>query len=333
MQLKIGPINVCPGLALAPMAGITDQPFRLLAKEQGCPLVYSEMISAKGLYYNPGRQRFLLHFTEAERPIGFQLFGSDPGIMATAARKLEELGPDFIDLNLGCPTPKVVRNGDGGALLRTPELAGEIFKRVAEAVSCPVTVKVRKGWDEGEISVFEIAARAEAAGLKAIAVHGRTVKQGYSGHADWDIIRRIKESVSIPVIGNGDVVCPDSAEAMLSSCRCDGVMIARAAQGNPWIFKAVKARLEGSRPPEAPGIDQVVEMAIKHLSLLTELKGEPAAVREMRSHAVWYIKSFPGAASARRKLVQAESREAMENLLKEYSLYVRKVLSEKKEQP
>ncbi|MFO7952267.1 MAG: tRNA dihydrouridine synthase DusB [Bacillota bacterium] len=323
MLLKIGPINVSPGLALAPMAGISDHPFRILARQQGCPLVYSEMISARGLYYNPGRQRYLLHFTEEERPIGFQLFGSEPQVMAEAARKLEEVGPDCIDLNLGCPTPKVIRNGDGGALMRDPELAWEIFKAVAGAVKCPVTVKMRKGWDEQAATVLEIAARAEEAGLQAITVHGRTVKQGYSGLADWGIIRQVKETVAIPVIGNGDVDSADAAEAMFSYCNCDGIMIGRAARGNPWIFKAVRARLEGESAPKKPSRAEVTEMACQHLNLLINLKGETAAVREMRTHASWYIKSFPGAAMARKKLVQAKTKMEMVNILREYSLYLR----------
>ncbi len=318
MTLTIGSIDVNPGLALAPMAGITDHPFRLLAREQGCPLLYTEMISAKGLIYNPGRQKYLLCFTDEERQIGFQIFGSDPLIMAQAAQKLETLGADFIDLNFGCPTPKITRNGEGGALLCRSELASEIFKTITGAVACPVTVKLRKGWDEQNITVLDIAARAEEAGLKAVTVHGRTVQQGYKGRADWSIIRQVKENLSIPVIGNGDIDSSQSAKEMFRYCGCNGVMVGRAAQGNPWIFKEILAGLKNKPLPEKPSVKEIVEMVLKHLAMLSDLKGEAAAVREMRSHASWYIRELPGAAAARRKLVQTTSAKETEGILREF---------------
>lgn len=319
MILKIGPLEIRPGLALAPMAGITGHPFRLLAKEQGCPLVYSEMISAKGLLYNHRRNQGLLYFTDLEKPIGFQLFGSDPQILARAAVILEKQGVDFIDLNLGCPTPKITRNGEGGALLRRPRLCSEIFKAVTAAVSCPVTVKLRKGWSAAAVNAPEIARRAEEAGLSAVAVHGRTVEQGYSGSADWDIIREIKENLFIPVIGNGDVDSAQRAKDMFAYCGCDGVMIGRAARGNPWIFSSALALLYNRALPAPPGPAQVVAMALKQLSLLIALKGEAVAVREMRRHAPWYIKGFPNAASARQELIGASSREEMEAILTDFA--------------
>ncbi len=313
--LKIGPITINPGLALAPMAGITGHPFRLLVKEQGCPLLYSEMISAKGLLYNNRRHHGLLYFTEFERPIGFQLFGSQPQILAKAAVMLENRGVDFIDLNLGCPTPKITRNGDGGALMRNPELCSEIFKAVVGAVTCPVTAKLRKGWNQAEINAVEIACRAEQAGLSAVAVHGRTVDQGYRGLADWEIIRQVKAALSIPVIGSGDIDAPQKAQEVLKHSGCDGLMIGRAARGNPWLFSQVLASLNHKEQPLSPALNQVINTALKHLYLLCKLKGEPVAVREMRQHAAWYIKGFPGATSARRELNQASSYEAMEKIL------------------
>ncbi len=318
MLLEIGSLKVQPGLALAPMAGITNHPFRVLAKEQGCPLVYSEMISAKGLLYNGRRSSMLLHFTDQERPIGFQLFGSNPLIIASAAQKLEQIGADFIDLNMGCPTRKITSNCEGGALMRDPALCSEIFQAVVNAVSCPVTVKLRKGWDADTVNVIEIARRAEEAGIEAVTVHGRTVEQGYSGKADWDIIKQVKEMLSVPVIGNGDVDSPQSAEAMFAYCGCDGVMIGRAARGNPWIFGAILTWLEEGRLPEPPTVDQIVQMILKHFSLLCELKGEAAAAREMRRHAAWYIRGLPGAAATRQQLIRITSFKETESILRDF---------------
>jgi tRNA-dihydrouridine synthase B len=317
--LKLGSILVNPSLVLAPMAGVTNQPFRLLAKEQGCGLVYSEMISARGLCSPGKRTETLLFFCEAERPVNFQLFGSEPAVMAEAAQVLQERSVDLIDLNLGCPTPKITRNGDGGALMRDPARCSLIFEAVVKAVHCPVTVKIRKGWDDDSINAPEIARRAEASGIKAVAVHGRTVKQGYSGKADWDIIRKVKETVSIPVIGNGDITSAPDARAMLERCRCDGVMIGRAAMGNPWIFNQVRAWLEEGRIIEPPSPVERVEVCLRHMALLCELKGNAVAAREMRRHAAWYIKGLPGAAGIRRCLITARSCEEMKFLLQNFA--------------
>jgi len=317
LSLRIGPLTLQFGLALAPMAGVTNSPFRILAKEQGCPLLFSEMISARGLLYNNRRSHSLLYFNNLERPIGFQLFGSEPLILVKAARKLETLGVDFIDLNLGCPTRKITGNGEGGALLRKPGLCSEIFKAVAGAVSCPVTVKLRTGWNKQSVNVLEIAARAEDAGIKAVTVHGRTVEQGFSGKADWDIIGQVKELITIPVIGNGDIDSPQSAKEMLAYCNCDGIMIGRAARGNPWIFSETLAILQGRKLPESPSVKQIIEMVLKHFELLIDLKGEASAAREMRRHACWYVRGLPGAASVRQKLIRVSSYLETEIILQE----------------
>lgn len=320
MPLQIGSIKVDPGLVLAPMAGVTDHPFRLLAKEQGCRLLVSEMISAKGLTHSNNRNRSLLYFTETEKPIGLQIFGSDPAILARAAVTIEERGADFIDLNLGCPTRKITRNAEGGALLRQPDLCSRIFKAVVDAVSCPVTVKLRKGWDEHSFTLPEIALRAEEAGISALTVHGRTVEQGYSGSADWDAIKKVKKLVAIPVIGNGDVDSPQAAQRMFEYCGCDGIMVGRAARGNPWIFRDILALLAGEPIPEKPSLDDIIKMVIRHFKLLVELKGEAVATREMRRHGSWYIRGLPGSAAARQELIHAAGIDQFETILHRLSL-------------
>ncbi|MBP2655845.1 MAG: TIM-barrel protein, nifR3 family [Firmicutes bacterium] len=297
-----------PAVIFAPMAGVTDLPFRILVKEMGCSLVYSEMISAKGLIYQNCNTLDLLKFDEQERPIAVQIFGSEPDSMAAAAKIVERFGVDIIDINMGCPTAKIVKNGEGSALMRQPELAYRIIANVVDAVGIPVTVKIRKGWDECSVNAVEIAQLAERAGAAAIAVHGRTREQFYAGKADWDIIRAVKESITIPVIGNGDVRTPDDALRLLTETGCDGIMIGRAAQGNPWIFSQVIEYLKTGKLQPLPAARERLALVMRHLDMLVACKGEYVAIREMRRHAAWYTKGFQHAAEIRLKFNQAESR-------------------------
>ena len=320
--VRVGPVYIQPALALAPMAGITSHPFRILAKIYGCGLVFSEMIHARALLHGGSYSSQLTYFHEAERPVGLQLFGSEPKLLAAAAQKAEALGADLVDLNLGCPTPRIVRNGEGGALMRRPQLCSAIFKAVTAAVRCPVTVKMRKGWDERLVNAVEIARRAEDAGIAAVTVHGRTVAQRFGGKADWEIIRSVKRAVKIPVFGNGDVASADDAAAMLDYCGCDGVMVGRAALGNPWLFEQIKARLEGNPVPVPPAPPDRIKTALRHLDLLCRFKGDKAALLEMRRQAGWYLKGFPGAALARRKIYGAATAEELRNVMQEYIIQV-----------
>jgi tRNA-dihydrouridine synthase B len=307
--MLIGAVAVAePAVVLAPMAGVTDLPFRLLAKEMGCSLLYSEMVSDKGLLHNNCHTFDMLRIDDRERPVAVQIFGSEPAPMAAAARIVAGAGADIIDINMGCPTPKIVKNGEGSALMRRPELARDIIAAVAGAVTVPVTVKIRKGWDEASVNAVEVAALAEQAGAAAIAVHGRTREQFYAGQADWDIIRRVKERVRIPVIGNGDVRSPEDAARLLAYTGCDAVMVGRAAQGNPWIFRQIGEYLASGRIPQAPSLAERLEVLARHLEMLIAHKGEHIAIREMRRHAAWYTKGLPHAAEIRLRLNQAESR-------------------------
>ncbi len=314
--LSIGTIVAEPPLVLAPMAGVTDHPFRLLAREQGCGLVYTEMISAKGLIYGgSGRHYSLLFFDQAERPVAFQLFGSDPGLMAEAARRLEEHGADLIDLNFGCPARKVIRNGEGGALLREPGLCRKIIKAVVCAVRRPVTVKLRSGWDENTINAVQVAALAAEEGVRAVTVHGRTVQQGFGGGADWSLVRRVTAAVQVPVIGSGDVDTPERCAELLRSGDCAAIMIGRAALGNPWFFRRARACLEGDPDPGPPPPEEFGETVLRHFDLLCRLKGEHVGVREMRRHACYYLRGRPGAAAWRERLIRAATRREMAALL------------------
>lgn len=314
-KLKIGNVELENRYILGPMAGVTDLPFRLLCKEQGAGLLCMEMVSAKAILYNNRNTESLLEIHPDELPVSLQFFGSDPKIMSEMAKRVEERPFSFLDINMGCPVPKVVKNGEGSALMKNPRLVYDIVSSIVRAIEKPVTVKIRKGFDDDHINAVEIARIAEEAGASAIAVHGRTREQYYSGKADWEIIRKVKEAVSVPVIGNGDVFSPRQAEDMFRETGCDGVMVARGAQGNPWIFAELKAWEEEGRILPRPGKDEVRQMILRHARLQIEMKGEYPGIREMRKHVAWYTKGLPGAARFRDRVNAAETLEGLENLL------------------
>ncbi|WP_343208730.1 tRNA dihydrouridine synthase DusB [Anaerolentibacter hominis] len=318
MSIQIGNVNVQGNLILAPMAGVTDLPFRLLCREQGADLIYTEMVSAKGIYYNNKNTEALLQVREAERPVALQLFGSDPVIMSEMARKIEERNFDILDINMGCPVPKVVNNGEGSALMKNPLLAGKIVEAVVKAIRKPVTVKFRRGFGREEDTAVEFAKVMEAAGAAAVAVHGRTREQYYSGRADWDVIRRVKEAVQIPVFGNGDVDSPESAQAMFQETDCDGIMIARGVRGNPWLFGQIKHYLETGEKLEGPDIHEVVEMILRHARMQLEFKGEFTGIREMRKHVAWYTSGYPKSSKLRQKINEIESYSDLEELMRRW---------------
>ncbi len=311
-KLQIGNVTLDNQVILAPMAGVTDLPFRLLCRRMGAGLVCMEMVSAKAIFYNNKNTEELLTVHPGELPASLQLFGSDPQIIADMAARIEERPFAMIDFNMGCPVPKVVNNGEGSALMKNPKLAEEILTALVKAVKKPVTVKFRRGFDESNCNAVEIAKIAESCGVAAVAVHGRTREQYYSGQADWDIIRRVKEAVSIPVIGNGDVTGPESAAKMMEQTGCDGVMIGRAAQGNPWIFRDVVSFLENGVIPDAPTNQEKKELILEHANLQLQYKGEYTAVREMRKHLSWYTVGMPHSAKFRQMI---NSMETMEELL------------------
>ena len=313
--MQIGSLKLENNVFLAPMAGITDRPFRTLCHEMGSGLVYSEMVSAKGIYYNNENTKQLLDIGEEEMPAALQLFGSEPEIMGAMGKKIEGINAGIIDINMGCPVPKVVKNGEGSALMKTPELAGRIIKALVEMQKKPVTIKIRKGFDDTCINAVEMAQIAEENGASAVAVHGRTREQYYSGKADWDIIKNVKKAVSIPVIGNGDIFKPQDAADMLEYTGCDAVMIARGAQGNPWIFKRTIAYLENGILLDEPTPQEKVSMALRHARMLIDYKGEFVGVRQMRAHMAWYIKGVQGASVIRDKINHCESYEEMAELL------------------
>lgn len=315
--MQIGSLKIKNPVILAPMAGVTDLPFRLLAKEMGCGLVYSEMVSDKGLIYKNSHTFNMLETDDRERPVSIQIFGSEPDSMAAAAQIVERSGADIIDINMGCPTPKIVKNGEGSALLRQPELAYEIMVSVVKAVSVPVTVKIRKGWSDNTVNAVEMAKLAEKAGIAAIAVHGRTREQFYSGNADWKIIGEVKRSVSIPVIGNGDIRLPHDAARMLTETNCDGIMVGRGSQGNPWIFRQIVHYLETGEMLPSPSMEERLDVIMRHLEMLVEHKGEYVAIREMRRHAAWYTKGLPHSAELRNRFNLAEKRSDFTAVLDE----------------
>lgn len=316
--MKIGHLELENNVFLAPMAGVTDLPFRILCKEMGCGLVYSEMVSAKGILYDNKNTTELLEIDPKERPVAVQLFGSDPEILGAMAKKIEPYPIDIIDVNMGCPAPKIVKNGEGSCLMKTPELVGKIVKSLVESQSKPVTIKFRKGFDDDHINAVEIAKIAEANGASAVAVHGRTREQYYSGKADWDIIKQVKAAVNIPVIGNGDVFTPQDAKNLLEYTGCDAIMVGRGAQGNPWIFRRILHYLHTGEILPEPTAEERVEKALRHAEMLIDYKGEYIGVREMRKHMAWYMKGLPGAAELRGKLNYAENRAELEALLRGY---------------
>ncbi|MBO8434727.1 MAG: tRNA dihydrouridine synthase DusB [Tyzzerella sp.] len=315
--MKIGNVELKNNIFLAPMAGVTDLPFRILCKEMGCGLVYSEMVSAKGILYGSKNTEKLLEVDESERPVAVQLFGNDPEILGAMAKKIEPYNIDIIDVNMGCPAPKIVKNGEGSAVTLNPERVGEIVHSLVTSQKKPVTIKFRKGFDDDHINAVEIAKIAEANGASAVAVHGRTREQFYSGKADWDIIKEVKNAVSIPVIGNGDIVTPEDAKRMFDYTGCDAIMIGRGAQGNPWIFKRIIHYMETGEILPEPTAKERVEKALRHAKMLIEYKGEYIGVREMRKHLSWYIKGCSGASELRGLINTAESYEEMEKLLYE----------------
>lgn len=314
-HLKIGNIELENRYILGPMAGVTDLPFRLLCREQGAGLLCMEMVSAKAIYYNNRNTESLLEIHPDERPVSLQLFGSDPKIMSEMAKRIEERPFAILDVNMGCPVPKVVKNGEGSALMKNPKLVYEIVSALVKAIDKPVTVKIRKGFDDDHVNAVEIAKIIEEAGAAAVAVHGRTREQYYSGKADWNIIRQVKEAVSIPVIGNGDVTSPQKADELVRQTGCDGVMIARGAQGNPWIFSELTQWEETGELPLRPDKDEIRKMMLRHARLQLEYKGEFSGIREMRKHVAWYAKGLKGAARLREKVNAVESLEELENLL------------------
>lgn len=313
-KLKIGSVELNNPFILAPMAGVCDLPFRLLCKEKGAAMVCTEMVSAKAIYYNNKNTKELLTIDKNEGPVSLQLFGSEPKLMAEMAKRIEEIPFDILDFNMGCPVPKVVNNGEGSALMKNSVLAGHIIEAMANAISKPVTVKIRAGFDAEHINAVEIAKIAENSGAAAITVHARTREQYYSGKADREIIRLVKEAVTIPVIGNGDIDCYESAKHMLEYTGCDGVAIGRGAEGNPWIFEELNAKYAGL-DYNKPSLEEVKEMIMRHARMLIDYKGEYIGIREMRKHAAWYTAGFKGASKLRGCLNEVSSIESLEEII------------------
>lgn len=316
-KLTIGKVTLENNLILAPMAGVTDLPFRLLCREQGAGLVCMEMVSAKAIYFHNKNTEELMEIHPDEIPASLQLFGSDPDIISEMAKRIEERPFSILDINMGCPVPKVVNNGEGSALMKNPGLVEEIITKTVKAVKKPVTVKIRKGFQENMVNAVEIARIAEASGAAAIAVHGRTREQYYAGCADWDIIAQVKQAVSIPVIGNGDVTDGASARKLLEQTGCDGIMVGRAVRGNPWIFRGIRHFLETGKQPEKPEAAEIRETILRHAAMELDHKGEYTAVREMRKHIAWYTTGWPHSAALRKSINEIESWQALELAVKE----------------
>lgn len=317
--IRIGDVTLDNNLVLAPMAGVTDLPFRILCKEQGAGLICMEMVSAKAIQFNNKNTYKLLEIDESERPVSLQLFGSDPDCISEMAKKIEEKPFDILDINMGCPVPKVVNNGDGSALMKNPKLAGEIMAKTVKAIEKPVTVKIRKGFDEEHVNAVEMAKIAEDAGVAAIAVHGRTREQYYSGKADWDIIAAVKDAVSIPVIGNGDIFSPGDVVAMKKHTNCDGFMIGRGAQGNPWIFSQILHYFETGEIIGKPPIGEMVDLMLRHAAMQIEWKeDELAGIREFRKHAAWYTGGYHNASKLRGMINEVETYQELKELFEKF---------------
>lgn len=316
--MKIGNVELKNKVFLSPMAGVTDLPFRLICKEQNCGMLYTEMINAKALCYDDKNTKKMLNIEYEEHPVAVQIFGSDPEFMGRAAEIMNAYPNEILDINMGCPAPKVVKNGDGSALMKNPKLTEEVLKSVVKNSTKPVTLKIRKGWDDNSVNAVEIAKIAEASGISALAIHGRTREQYYSGNADWDIIGEIKNAINIPVIGNGDVFSVEDARNMLNKTGCDAIMIGRGAQGNPWIFKRINHYMETGEILPEPTLEEKINTAIKHLNLAVKEHGEYVAVREMRKHIAWYLKGLKGSAKVRDEINKITSYEEVITRLNDY---------------
>lgn len=319
--LQIGNVTLENNLILAPMAGVSDLPFRLLCREQGAGLVCMEMVSAKAILYKNRNTEELLTIDPKEHPVSLQLFGSDPDIISEIAKQIEERPFDILDLNMGCPVPKVVNNGDGSALMKNPRLAGEIIEKTARAIKKPLTVKIRKGFDDAHVNAVELAHIAQESGAAAVAVHGRTREQYYAGHADWDIIRQVKEAVSIPVIGNGDIRTPEDVATMAEQTGCDGYMIARGAERNPWIFRQILHYFETGEHLSRPDFSEVTEMLLRHAKMQIDCKGDYTGIREIRKHAAWYTAGYRNSSKLRGRINEVENYEQLEALFREVESY------------
>lgn len=316
--MKIGNVQLNNKVFLSPMAGVTDLPFRLICKEKGCGMLYTEMINAKALCYDDENTKKMLKIEDEEHPIAVQIFGSEPEFMGRAAAIMNDYPNEILDINMGCPAPKVIKNGDGSALMRNPKLAAEVLSSVVKNSKKPVTLKIRKGWDDDSVNAVEIAKIAEECGIGALAIHGRTREQFYSGKADWDIIAQIKQTINIPVIGNGDVFEVEDAVNMLEKTKCDAIMIGRGAQGNPWIFKRINHYMETGEILPEPTLEEKITTAIKHMNLAVDEHGEFVAVREMRKHIGWYLKGLKNSAKYRDQINKITDYKEVIAMLEEY---------------
>ncbi|SNX53305.1 tRNA dihydrouridine synthase DusB [Thermoanaerobacterium sp. RBIITD] len=312
--MKIGDIEIKNNVFLAPMAGVTDKPYRRICSDMGCGFQYTEMVSAKGLYYGSENTEFLTDIDDEEN-VALQIFGSDPYIMGEIAKRLNTSKAKTIDINMGCPTPKIVKNGDGSALMMHPDVAESVIKAVVKNSIKPITIKIRKGWDDDHINAVEIAKMAESCGVKAVAIHGRTREQFYSGRADWDIIKKVKDNLKIPVIGNGDIFTPEDAKRMIDETGCDAVMVGRGAEGNPWIFKRIVHYLNTGEILPEPTVSEKIDMILKHLDMMIDYKGEHVGILEMRKHIAWYLKGIRGASKIKQMVFTMSNYKEVKDLL------------------